>query len=280
MCIRDSNDADYMTNGTTTADPFGQWEYTTTVLAQDGVYNIRAKGYGILSENTVIFSMSDNAAALDLGTFRAGYNEYNATDDTYISENAPLTSFSTGVTVSVRSEDVMNPLARFDVSGIPANARIVMAKLGLYSLDAEDCTNMVASSYQLLRTWDAATATWITATESVTWNIPGANSVIVDRLGEATYTETVKAPFTWYTWDVTQMVQNWVADGSTNYGVIVKAWTYGQEVFHADNNLDDPNVLLTLEPLASGVGGRRDFAASEYYELPRRPILFVTYVIP
>ena len=63
---------------------------------------------------------------------------------------------STGVTVSVRSEDVTNPLARFDLSGIPANATIVMAKLGLYSMDAEPCTNMVASSYQLLRPWDAA----------------------------------------------------------------------------------------------------------------------------
>lgn len=174
----------------------------------------------------------------------------------------------------------MNPLARFDLSGIPANAQIVMAKLGLYSLDAEDCTNMVAASYQLLRSWDPVNATWITATQSVTWNVPGANGVIVDRLGDPTYTETVKAPYTWYTWDVTEMVENWVADAGTNFGVIVKAWTQGQEVYHADNNLDNPDVWLTLQPLANGIGGRRDFAASEYQELRRRPVLFVTYVLP
>ena len=104
--------------------------------------------------------------------------------------------------MSVRSEDVTNPLARFDLSGIPANARVVMAKLGLYSMDAEPCTKMVASSYQLLRPWDAASATWLTATQNITWYVPGANDLNVDRLDQPTYTETVRAPFTWYTWDV------------------------------------------------------------------------------
>ena len=174
----------------------------------------------------------------------------------------------------------MNPLARFDVGSIPANARVVMAKLGLYSLDAEPCTNMVASSYQLLRSWDPASTTWISATQGVMWTAPGANELRIDRLALPTYTETVKAPFTWYTWDVTQMAQRWVADPATNDGVIVKSWSFGQEVYRAVNNLDQPEVALTLQPLVGGLGGRRDFAASEYRELPRRPVLYVTYLLP
>lgn len=205
---------------------------------------------------------------------------YAGADDTYITAQAPEVVASQGITVSVQSEDEIDPLAKFDLSGIPANARIVMAKLGLYSMDTEPCTKMVASSYQLLRTWDPASASWITATEGITWSIPGANNTLVDRLGDPTYTETVRAPFTWYTWDVTAMVENWVANPTSNFGVIVKAWTYGQETIHADNNLDQPTVTLQLDPLLNGVGGRRDFASIEYPVLQRRPVLYVTYVLP
>jgi hypothetical protein len=155
-----------------------------------------------------------------------------------------------------------------------------MAKLGLYSLDADPCTNMVASSYQLLRPWDNSSATWITATQNITWNVPGANHTLTDRLGQATYTETVRAPYTWYTWDVTSMVQNWVADPATNHGVIVKAWDFGAEVVSAENNFDQPNVVLNLQQLVNGLGGVRDFASSEYGVQQRRPALYITYVLP
>jgi hypothetical protein len=278
--IKGPNDAAFVTNGAAASDGFGKWSYTTTALAQNGEYRIRARSAGVLSENTLVYTMASGRPLLNLGTFRDGLGGYTGADDTYISESAPLSSFSAGVTVSVRTEDTTNPLARFDVSGIPANARIVMAKLGLYSLDAQPCTNMVASSYQLLRVWDAATATWMTATQGITWNIPGANNTVVDRLGEPTYTETVKAPYTWYTWDLTEMVQSWVANPSSNFGVIVKAWSYGQEVSQVENDLNDPAVTLIEQALANGIGGRRDFAASEYSVLQRRPVLYVTYVLP
>jgi len=278
--IMGPNDADFVTNGSTVADPWGTWVYTTTLLVENGRYQIRAMSRGLYSENDLFYTMASQPAGLNVGMFRAGAGGYAGASDTYINQQSPSINFVDGLTVTVRSEDETDPLATFDLSTIPANARVVMAKLGLYSMDAEPCTKMVASSFQLLRMWDPEHATWISATQSVSWTVPGANEPLVDRLGEPTYTETVRAPFTWYSWDVTKMAQNWVADPSSNFGAIVKAWTYGGEVIHADNNLDQPAVDLLLQPLTNGIGGRRDFAASEYTELRRRPVLYVTYVLP
>ena len=278
--VKGPADATFISNGVTQADRYGTWVYTTTLLAIDGVYDIKARSGGAESENTVQFAMDATRPLLQQGTYRAGYLGYSGVEDTYISESAPLMNVSAGVTVSVRSDDVMNPLARFDLSGIPANATIVMAKLGLYSIDTEPCTNMVAASYELLRPWNPDEVTWITATQGITWFVPGANDLGIDRLQQPTYTETVKAPFTWYAWDVTEMAQNWVRDPGSNYGVIVKSWTYGNEVVHAENDYDQQSVTLTISPLLNGIGGRRDFAASEYPELRRRPALYITYVVP
>ena len=278
--IMGTNDASFVTNGSTVADSFGTWVYTTTVLAQDGRYQLRAMSRGLYSENDLFYTMASQRSGLNVGGFRAGVGGYSGVDDTYINQRAPSASYGKSVTVTVRSEDETDPLAAFDLSTIPANARVVMAKLGLYSMDAEPCTKMVASSFQLLRTWDPDHATWISATEAISWTIPGANEPALDRYGEPTYTETVRAPYTWYTWDVTSMAQNWVANPSSNFGVIVKAWTFGGEVIHADNKLDQPAVVLQQQPLVNGIGGRRDFASSEYPVLQRRPVLYVTYVIP
>jgi hypothetical protein len=278
--VKGPNDAAFVNNGTTTADAFGSWVYTTTSLSQDGQYQIRALSGSLVSENSVTYSFVAGQKPLALGTLRVGYQNYTGSDDTFISAGQPNQVHSEGITLSVRTQDVANPLAKFDLSGLPANARIVMAKLGLYSLDADPCTNMVASSYQLLRPWDDSSATWITATQNITWNVPGANHTLTDRLGQATYTETVRAPYTWYTWDVTSMVQNWVADPATNHGVIVKAWDFGAEVVSAENNFDQPNVVLNLQQLVNGLGGVRDFASSEYGVQQRRPALYITYVLP
>ncbi len=274
------NDADYVTNGSTVADSFGTWVYTTTVLSEDGSYQIRAMSHGLYSENDLSYTMYSQPNALNVGMFRAGSGGYTGAEDTYISQQAPNANYVNGITVTVRSEDTSDPLAMFDLSAIPANAHVVMAKLGLYSMDAEPCTKMVASSFQLLRLWDPEHATWISATQAISWTLPGANEPLLDRYGQPTYTETVRAPFTWYSWDVTQMAQNWVNNPTSNLGLIVKAWTYGGEVLHANNNLDRPAVNLIQDQLTNGIGGRRDFASAEYSVVPRRPVLYVTYVLP
>jgi hypothetical protein len=277
--IKGPNDADFMTNGRTTADAFGQWSYTSSVLGQDGTYQVRALSGGQLSDNTVVYTLRSGPSILRTAMYRMGLAGYAGVRDTYISEQTPLLSFSTGVTMSVRSGTAMEPLARFDLSSIPANARVVMAKVGLYSLDAEPCTNVAVPVYQVRAQWDATT-NWISPTVGSGWLVPGARSAVSDRVEPATYTQTVRAPFTWYDWDITPMVQQWVSNPSTNHGLIADTALGGQVVKLAVNNLDQPSVTLTMEDLVNALGGRRDFASSEYQELRRRPILFVTYVIP
>jgi hypothetical protein len=250
------------------------------VLGQDGTYQVRALSGGQLSDNTVVYTLRSGPSVLRTVILRAGLSGYTGVQDTYISQQTPLLSFSTGVTMSVRSGTAMESLARFDLSNIPANARVVMAKVGLYSLDAEPCTNLAVPVYQVRTPWTAATTNWISATVGNDWGAPGGRSATEDRVEPATYTQTVRAPFTWYDWDVTPMVRQWVSNPSSNYGLIADTALGGQVVKSAINNLDQPSVTLTMEDLVNALGGRRDFASSEFQELRRRPILFVTYVIP
>ena len=67
--VKGPSDADFITNGSTTADQYGKWVYTTTMLAQNGTYAVRARGYGEYSENTIFYTLGDNPQALTLGAF-------------------------------------------------------------------------------------------------------------------------------------------------------------------------------------------------------------------
>jgi hypothetical protein len=66
----------------------------------------------------------------------------------------------------------------------------------------------------------------------------------------------------------------------SNAGVIVKAATSGATAAHTANNLDSAAVVVQNRPLAAAAQGQRDFAASEYPIPQRRPVLYVTYVVP
>ncbi len=275
--IKGPGDAEFLANGTAVADAFGNWAYTTKALARDGLYQIRAAGYGQASENTVSYVVG-SGSQLSVAVIRANADG-GGVADTYISADDPAASYGEAVTLSL-STDAMNPLLRFDLSAIPADARVAMAKLSLYALDNLPCANMAAAVYQLARSWDPDSVNWTEAMPGMNWSAPSAGGVPQDRLSLAAYTELVQGPQAWYTWDVTEMAQDWVADAGTNGGVIVQAASYGSDVVNAANDLDSADVALTMQPLANGVGGRRDFAASEYPELRRRPVLYVTYVIP
>ncbi len=280
VLVKAPNDLDFVLNGTANADPFGTWVYTTTVFMENGTHEIRAFAYGVRSENTVAYTMQPQQPLLNLRTHRVGYQGYATGLDTYLSQEEPLVVHNTGVTVSIETEDIRDPLLWFDTRAIPTNANVLMAKLSLYSMDALTCTKLVACSYQVTRAWSISDANWISATQSITWTEPGANDTLYDRESLATYTETIEAPFVWYTWDVTTMVQDWIANPASNRGVIIKGWTIGREVWHTQNDLDRPDVGLILEPLLNGMGGQRDFASSEYPAMRRRPVLYVTYTVP
>ena len=161
--------------------------------------------------------------------------------DTFVNAWAPDASYGDAFNFSVRQSNVMKGLVQFDLSSIPRYARVHEAKLKLFATYRTNSGKLDLFAYQVLGAWD----------EGVTWNTAPAAA---DSAVAATTLNDVN---TQVTLDVTGLVQSWVNDPASNFGLMLNA---------ADRN----KVQYT-------------FIASEFSQEsagPPYPLLEVTYTPP
>ena len=89
------------------------------------------------------------------------------------------------------------------------------------------------------------------------WAPGSAQGIGTDHVNWATDRQLMAAASRWYTFDVTQLVQTWVADPASNRGLVVLA-----------------------EPGDSATNIEARFASREHTDRASRPQLTVTYWIP
>lgn len=156
-------------------------------------------------------------------TFQQGADGYSGTTDVYISDYNDDANYNWDSILVVRSTDITASLLRFEVSSIPSNATVLSATLQLYTTGQSNSAWMCARPYAVLRPWVDSQATWNRATSSELWATPGCNGLGTDR--ESTGAEEVwlKYSNTWYSFDVTDMVQSWVLDPDNNFGLVMKS---------------------------------------------------------
>ncbi len=183
-----------------------------------------------------------------------GRQGYDGLADSYLSAWAITENYANVDRLALRQSDIMAPVLRFRLDGLPADARIVEARLSLWALARSNDNPATAGLYPLHRPWQVDEVTWQQAANGVPWAQPGANGVPVDRGGVPLAVQTVTETGRWYEWDLTPLVQAWVADPTTNHGMILKA-------------LAIPRVLYT-------------FAAAEYHNPAARPRLLIRYWTP
>jgi hypothetical protein len=115
-------------------------------------------------------------------------------------------------------------LIRFDLSGIQAGSKIVLAQLNLYGLVGNNSsTDMPVISFgRAEAAWDEQTVTWLTK--------PGCSNTL-DYTSSTNY-----GGFRWHKIDVTSIVQEWV-NGSSNYGFVLmtsqnecRSWFFSSDV--------------------------------------------------
>ncbi|MDH7488518.1 MAG: DNRLRE domain-containing protein [Anaerolineae bacterium] len=204
---------------------------------------------------------------------RQGWNGYTGAQDTYIDSGQPEKNFNTpgeSAILRVTSPDRKAGLLKFDVSSIPANARILRATLGFYVLKHSNEGEIDVSAYTLRKAWNPSEATWERASASTPWGANGANSTNGDNrdrdasptdarsLRRIRYIDVTGEQFliddaTWYSLDITSAVREWVANPGINFGVVLKGSVGSTEV---------------------------QIAASEYPVMSLRPCLVITYVEP
>lgn len=194
------------------------------------------------------------AAAQPLeAVLQQGLDGYAGVIDTYIQYYLPGDNFCTGHELSLASGNKASVLLSFDLTNIPAkfeglNAAAVVeeARLALYAVQGK--ADAVSGAYALRRAWDPCLTTW-----NWPWQEPGADGA-QDR-DELPVSETAspKTPG-WVEYDVTELVQTWLRDPSTNVGVLLKSFEQrwpSQHVFFSSQHpatTSRPRLTIRYQP--------------------------------
>lgn len=156
-------------------------------------------------------------------TLQPNDDGYQGLSDSYINAWEISANYANVDRLLLRQPDVMLPILRFELVGLPANAHIVEATLSLWTLSQTNDNIADADLYQLNRAWTPSEVTWQQAAQGVPWGKPGADAVPSDRHGLPHSQKAVGEVGAWQTWDVTPLVRSWLFDPATNRGILLKA---------------------------------------------------------
>jgi hypothetical protein len=176
--------------------------------------------------------------------------------DTYLSMWEPTSNKSGSTRLYARSQGSVTyrPLLRFDTSVIPTNSRVTKAELHLY-LDSYEHSPGVSprvSAHKVKRDWVASEATWNLARQGEAWQVPGADGSGDRNLAESAAT-VVSTNDTWYNWDITNLVGEWVSNPASNQGVMLISDAGRELRFYSADDPDTRRIpYLYIEYIEGG----------------------------
>lgn len=143
-------------------------------------------------------------------------------------------------------------LMGFDVSSLPAGASISAARLRLYQFTSKKSGHLTIGVHRIDQDWTEAGANWTTTNGTTAWS-GGVGGTYTNP--SVSSTDVSIGSYTWYEWDLTTLVQEWVDGVSPNYG------------------------LQLIYENANG-GENVSFASKEHADSSLRPQLLIDYTAP
>jgi len=153
-------------------------------------------------------------------SFRQGQGGYSGVSDAYITSWAPDANYATAKGLPVRADGAKVILIRFDLSTLSPRSVVGQAMLRFYIVHGGP-QPLAVRAYRLLRPWQASAVTWRQAAPGVLWALPGASQPESDRAATPAATCTLNQPRSWASWDITSLVQEWIADPGSNLGLVL-----------------------------------------------------------
>ncbi len=188
------------------------FDFHVTVTATDGTI----EHYVTISADGKMFkTLSANPIALAkqvTGTFAP-------TADTYLQYSAPTANYGTWpylhVRVAAAGNDILRTLLGFDLLSVKPAYLVEKAELSVY-LDSFSggAVDGQMQAHEVTTAWAETTATW-----KAPWVKPGGDFVET-AVGAAPIDKSMVGQ--WITIDVTPLVAKWVADPTSNHGVMVR----------------------------------------------------------
>ena len=156
-------------------------------------------------------------------TLQNGLGDYQGAEDTYLDRWNQDDTHRDHWNLRLYPSNVAMPLIRFDLSGVNPNAMLHEAWLKLYVWDANyEDRWLVSLVHKVLRPWDVAEANWRQASGEAAWQVPGAQGSQDAEQDISSERILLKAQ-NWYSFEVTDLVNEWLTDPASNYGLVLRA---------------------------------------------------------
>ncbi|WP_131458310.1 Ig-like domain-containing protein, partial [Jiulongibacter sediminis] len=180
----------------------------------------------------------------------------SAIEDNYIDQDPTHITFNYGVDnklkVQSTSGKVKRSLVKFDLPDIPATAVVYKAYLKLNKTGGD--AGVSVSAHQILSDWIeggvngiAGESNWTKRDVGIDWTSPGGDY----NTSQSSFITSGSNGI--HTWDVTNIVSNWLNDGDLNLGFLIK---------------------ITNEAVSNSI----DFASRE--DVGNEPALVIEYILP
>jgi hypothetical protein len=177
--------------------------------------------------------------------FQRGWTGYTENCDTTLSQAQTGDVWPIKDTVHISADGAKKALLKFNLSVLPSNVEVISATLSLQAAIHQNVGDMTVRCYGVKRAWDVSEATWTNATQSIAWEIPGCMGPS-DRETVPVASVLVTADNTTYTWDVTSLARQWVANPSANNGMLLEGEASGSGywAFRSSNLSEQPPYWL------------------------------------
>jgi len=185
-------------------------------------------------------------------------NGYTGATDTYISQADPEANFSDQVRLVMKGDGSHSSLIRFELPEELQGLDIVEAKLQLRARYRDKTLPCTVGVYRMLRSWATGQATWHNATAGEPWGYPGVWPSDCEFV--PLYERALASADEWYSFDITSAVVDWLADPSSNFGLLLRGATCGAVTYQfssSDDGAQDyrPRLLVIYREPTPTPGG-------------------------
>jgi hypothetical protein len=167
--------------------------------------------------------------------------------DTYIVSGTSNYNFGADNVLKIKGDENNRILVEFNLSSIPSDAIISNATLQLY-VTVKGTVSPTVYVHRINQSWTEGTgtgqntgngATWNSRNGSVNWNSAGAD------FDTAIWANTAvpDSANIWASWNITNLVQNWINGTYPNYGMLLKTNTTAANVWTFASS-DNTNVSI------------------------------------
>jgi hypothetical protein len=132
------------------------------------------------------------------------------------------------IRVSSASGSLRNSLIQFDLSALPAGARVLSAELQLHHTITDDAgADAAASVHRVQRDWIEGTGSGGGTADGATWNTHDGSTPWTTQGGDYDPAMVASSPITaatgdWESWDISTLVRDWVDGSAANHGLLLK----------------------------------------------------------